>query len=251
MLINQLRRRKDWQELDMTGPQTRKERRDFLTERAIRFFDSYGDELESISQLLKIRLDQLASVYTVENDLPHEAVEVQSRVKSLTSFLAKLEKINWPMFSYPTEVIYDLIGARVICWFVDDCYGMLDYIQATKQFRIKPRSLEDYIRDPKRTGYRAIHLLADVAYDSVKTYRKRRTVVEDTMICEIQILTKLQDAWAEFTHEVHSKVPANFQADYETAIADIAGRLATEDRSILAVRGILQRQANKKELKDF
>ena len=142
----------------MAEPQTRKERRDFLTERAIRFFDCCGDELESISQLLKIRLDQLASAYTVENELPRESVGVYSRVKSLTSFLKKLERTNWPIFRYPTEVITDLIGSRVICWFVDDCYGMLDYIQATKQFRIKPRSLEDFIRDPKRTGYRAIHL---------------------------------------------------------------------------------------------
>lgn len=235
----------------MAKPQTRKERIDFLTERAIRFFDFYGDELESISQVLKIRLSGLASAYTVENKLPHEAVVVRSRVKSLTSFLKKLEKTDWPLFGYPTEVITDLIGARVICWFVDDCYGMLDYIQATTQFRIEPRSLEDYIRDPKRTGYRAIHLLADVSYDRVKTYRKRRALVEDRMICEIQIRTKLQDAWAEFTHEVHYKVPAEFQADYETAIADIASRLAVEDMSALAVRDILQRQSEKKEPEDF
>ena len=122
----------------MVKPQTRKERIDSLTERAIRFFDSNGDELESISQVLKIRLSGLALAYTVENKLPREAVVVYSRVKSLTSFLKKLEKIDWPMFGYPTEVITDLIGARVICWFVNDCYGMLDYIQATTQFRIKP-----------------------------------------------------------------------------------------------------------------
>ncbi|MHA1937032.1 MAG: GTP pyrophosphokinase [Candidatus Thorarchaeota archaeon] len=235
----------------MTESRTRKERRDFLTERAIRFFDCYSEELESISQLLKIRLDQLASAYTIENELPHEAVDVQSRVKSLTRFLTKLEKTNWPMFRHPTEVITDLIGARVICWFIDDCYGMLDYIQATTQFRIQPRSLEDYIIDPKRTGYRAIHLLADVSYDRVKTDRKRRTVVEDRMICEIQIRTKLQDAWAEFTHEVHCKIPSEFQADYETTIAEIARRLAAEDRSALAVREILQSQAEKNELEDF
>jgi putative GTP pyrophosphokinase len=235
----------------MAEPRTRKERRDFLTERAIRFFDLYGDELESISQVLKIRLDQLASAYSVENKLPRKAVVVQSRVKSLTSFLRKLKKTGWPMFGYPTEVIADLIGARVICWFVDDCYGMLEYIQATRQFQIKPRSLEDYIIDPKRTGYRAIHLLADVSYDRVKTYREKRTVVEDRMICEIQIRTKLQDAWAEFTHEVHCKIPSEFQADYETTIAEIARRLAAEDRSALAVREILQSQAEKNDLEDF
>jgi putative GTP pyrophosphokinase len=235
----------------MSEPLTQKERIDFLTERAMRFFDFYGDELQSISQVLKIRLGGLASAYTVENKLPRKAIVVQSRVKSLTSFLRKLEKTNWPMFGYPTEVITDLIGARVVCWFVDDCYGILDYIQATRQFRIKPRSLEDYIRGPKRTGYRAIHLLADVSYDRVKTYRERRTVVEDQMICEIQIRTKLQNAWSEFTHEVHCNVPVEFRADYDKAISDIANKLASEDRSALAVRDILQRQAEKKEPGDF
>jgi putative GTP pyrophosphokinase len=157
----------------------------------------------------------------------------------LAGFLTKLEKINWPMFSYPTEVIMDIIDARVICWFVDDCYGMLNCIQATTQFRFQPGSLEDYIREPKRTGYRAIHLLADVSYDRVKTYNMQRTVVEDSMICDIQIRAKLQDAWAEFTHDVNLKVPSDFQADYETAIVEIARRPAAEDWSALAVREIL------------
>jgi putative GTP pyrophosphokinase len=235
----------------MSKPRTRKERIDFLTKRAIRFFDCYAEELESISQVLNIRLGRLAAAYTVENELPREAVGVHSGVKPLTSFLRKLEKTDWPLFRHPTEVATDLIGARVICWFVDDCYGMLNYIQATKQFRVKPRSVENYIEDPKRTGYRAIHLLADVSYDRVKTYGEQRTVVEDIMICEIQVRTKLQDAWAEFTHDVHCKVPAEFQADYETAIAGIASRLAAEDKSALAVRDILQRQAEKRELDDF
>jgi putative GTP pyrophosphokinase len=235
----------------MVKPQTRKEKIDFLTKRAIKFYDFYDDEMESISQVLKIRLRGLASAYTAENNLPREAVTIHSRVKSLNSFLMKLEKLDWPIYGHPTEVITDLIGARVICWFVDDCYGMLEYLQATRQFLIKPRSLEDYIRNPKPTGYRALHVLADVSYDRVKTYKKRRTVVEDRMVCEIQIRSKLQNAWSEFTHEVHCNVPTEYQADYDTAIANIASNLAVEDRSALAVREILQKLAEKKELDDF
>ena len=235
----------------MAKPQTRKEQIDFLTKRAIKFYDFYGDEMESISQVLKIRLGGLASAYTVENNLPREAVTIHSRVKSLKSIIMKLEKLDWPWYRHPTEVITDLIGARVICWFVDDCYGMLEYLQATRQFLIKPRSLEDYIRDPKPTGYRAIHVLADVSYDRVKTYKKRRTIVEDRMVCEIQIRSKLQNAWSEFTHEVHCNVPSEYQADYDSTIADIARNLAVEDRSALAVRDILQKLAQKKELDDF
>jgi putative GTP pyrophosphokinase len=235
----------------MTKPQIKNERMDFLTERAIRFFNIYGDELESISQILKIRLGGLASAYTAENKLPYKAVSVHARVKTLTSFLRKLENLNWPMFGHPTEVITDLIGARVICWFVDDCYGMLDYIQATKQFLVKPRSLEDYIKDPKPTGYRAIHILADVSYDRVKRYKERHTISEDSMICEIQVRSKLQNAWSDFTHEMHVKVPAEFQENYEVTIAGIASRLSAEDNSALAVRDILQKQAEKKDVDDF
>jgi hypothetical protein len=50
---------------------------------------------------------------------------------------------------------------------------------------------------------------------------------------------------------VHCKVPVEFQAAYETAIADIAIRLAAEDRAALAVRDILQRQTEKKDIEDF
>jgi len=231
----------------MAKPRSRKERQEFLTQRVIRFLNRYGDELDSVSQLLKIRLDQLALAYTLETNLPREAVEVRARVKSLKSILKKLDDNNWPMFYYPTEVIKDLIGARVVCWFLDDCYGILEYIQSSKQLTIRPKSVEDYIKDPKKTGYRSIHLLADVPYDRVKTYRNRRKVVEDTMICEIQLRTKLQDAWGEFTHEVHYKVPGGFEADYETIVAEIANRLAAEDRSALAVRNLLQKEAEKKK----
>ena len=83
------------------------------------------------------------------------------------------------------------------------------------------------------------------------TSPKHQLYQQAGMIWEIQIRTKLQDAWAEFTHEVHNKIPSEFQADYETAIADIASRLAAEDRSALAVRDILQRQAERTEPDDF
>jgi len=144
------------------------------------------------------------------------------------------------MFGHPTEVITDLIGARVVCWFVDDCYGMLDYIQATNQFLIKPRSLEDDIKDPKPTGYRAIHIPADVSCDRVKAYKERRTIIEDSMICEIQIRSKLQDAWSDSTHAMYIKVPAELQEYYEATIAEIASRPSAEDTSARTVRDILQ-----------
>jgi putative GTP pyrophosphokinase len=235
----------------MRNNQSDKSSKEFLAQRAIRFFNRYGDELESISQLLKIRLEQLALAYTLENDLPREAIHIHSRVKTLKSFLKKLEKKDWQPFYYPSEVATDLIGARVVCWFLDDCYGMFEYIEASKQFQLKPKSKEDYIAHPKESGYRSIHLLADIAYDRVKKVKEKRVIVEDKMICEIQIRTKLQDAWGEFTHEMHYKVPGRFESDYETLVAEIANRLSSEDKSALAIRNILQKKIEEKEHEGF
>ena len=174
---------------------TELERKDFLTQRAIRFYNRYGDEIDTIRQLLEVRLNQLALAYTLTNDLPRESVHVQTRVKNLSSFLKKLKRKKWPEFYYPTEIATDLIGSRVVCWFLDDCYGMLDLIKSSKQFKIRAKSIEDYIKNPKPSGYRSIHLLSDISYDRVKNLDGKRVVKEDNIVCEIQIRTKLQDSW--------------------------------------------------------
>jgi len=65
-----------------------------LKARAIRFFDRYGSDLSQIRQLLEIRLSHLALAYTIEHNLPPEAIVVTTRVKSVQSFLA-LHEVVW------------------------------------------------------------------------------------------------------------------------------------------------------------
>ena len=218
-----------------------------LKERAIRFYARYSGELEQIRQLLEIRLKQLALSYTIQNNLPSEAVVVSTRVKSLKSFLKKLQKKNWPQFYYPTEVIGDLIGARLICWFIDDCQGIRKLISSSNYLKIKGEE-EDYISHPKPTGYRSIHLMADVGYDSVQRSKSKVVITDEMMTCEIQIRTKLQDAWGDVTHEFHYKAK-NAGVDnqvYEKLLCEIANRLANEDNSLLTLRDAYQELAEEK-----
>src|SRR5437870_1372108 len=91
--------------------------------RVERFYARYGSEIDQIAELLAIKLRQIALAYTIEHKLPKEAVRVSARVKSIASFLKKLESDGWPSFYYPTEVIKDLIGARVVVWFLSDVEG--------------------------------------------------------------------------------------------------------------------------------
>ncbi|MBY5920286.1 GTP pyrophosphokinase family protein [Ferrimonas balearica] len=215
-------------------------------DRLVEFFGRYGDELERIRALLQIRLEQLAQAYCRRHQLPNEAVLVTTRVKSLNSVLSKLARRGWPAFEKPTDAITDLIGARVVCWFVDDCIGMLHIISASKHLTFQTE-VEDYIRAPKPSGYRAIHLLAEVGYDSIQGSARETRIEVAQMLCEIQIRSKLQDAWGDMTHEFHykAKVDGVDHREHEKRLRDIAIRLAEEDMALMAIRDAYQSLSRK------
>lgn len=217
-----------------------------LSQRAARFYSRYGDELESIRQLLHIQLDNLALAATLENGLPRKAIRVVSRTKELKNFLLKLARIGWPEFYLPTEVIHDLVGARIICWFHDDCYGMLNLLRESQRLKILPDSVEDYNKTPKPSGYRAIHVLADVAYDQVIRRGKKHEIVAGRMTCEIQIRTLFQDAWGELTHQMHYKIDHRESTQYNELVAALADRLFVEDKEAMAIREILRKRESQK-----
>ena len=222
--------------------------------RVMRFYARYGREIEQIKDLLAMKLRQVALAYTIDNTLPAEAVTVTARVKSVDSFLRKLDSDGWPSFYYPTEVVHDLIGARVVCWFLDDCYGILDCIKSSHQFKITDAPtmpMKDYIKTPQSAGYRAIHVFGEVTYDRVVRTKSGVVVAPEDILCEIQVRTKLQDAWADITHEFFYKAK-HFgiqQKDYETFLADLSERLSTEDRTFMKFRDVYQKIADAKQRK--
>jgi putative GTP pyrophosphokinase len=220
---------------------------DELKQRAMRFFDRYGADLEQIKSMLQIRLEQLALAYTLENKLPAEAVRVSARVKTVRSFLKKLEAKGWPQFYYPSKIAGDLVGARVVCWFVDDCEGFLELIRSSSHLKLSGE-VEDYMAKPKSSGYRSIHCVANIAYDGVRRKDVGVEIVSQDMVCEIQIRSKLQDAWADITHEFHYKAKnAGVEnADFEALLCDVSERLATEDKTLIKFRKAYLRLADTK-----
>ena len=224
---------------------------DDLRARTHRFYARYGKELEQIAELLEIQIKQLALAYTLNNRLPPEAVKITTRVKSVESFLKMLENDGWPTFYYPTEVAKDLIGARVVCWFVDDCYGVLDFIKSSSHFRVASdhtHPVKDFIKTPQEAGYRAVHVFADITYDSVQRVGDLVSVKPDQILCEIQIRTKLQDAWGDITHEFFYKAKAHgvTDASLETFLADVSDRLSQEDKTLMKFRDTYQRLTDQK-----
>lgn len=217
-------------------------------DRLLRYYSRYGAEINNVCALLEIKLKQLCLAYTIQNHLPPEAMRIHTRIKSYDSAIKKLERKGWPTFYYPTDVISDLVGARIVCWFIDDCYGILEFIKSSSQLSIIENSIEDYIKNPKESGYRSIHILANLSYDSVKNDSGTIEIVNDKIVCEIQIRSKLQDAWGDITHEFHYKAKSAGIEDrtYDPFLSDVATRLKLEDDILTRFRAVYQNLADEK-----
>jgi putative GTP pyrophosphokinase len=108
--------------------------------------------------------------------------------------------------------------------------------------------MKDYITTPQPAGYRAIHIFADVPYDAVKKFEQNVIVTPDNILCEIQVRSKLQDAWGDITHEFFYKAKNSGVNDesLEQFLADVAERLALEDRTLMKFRDTYQAIADGK-----
>ena len=99
------------------------------------------------------------------------------------------------------KVIDDLVGLRVTCnnksdvQRVMEAIGLLPIYQDGSEpvLAREDGSLRDYIKNPKESGYRAMHVNLCT---SVPSGLSRKVVT-----CELQVRTLLQDGWGELTHE--------------------------------------------------
>ena len=121
---------------------------------------------------------------------------VKSRLKSTDSIIRKLKKKELP-FSLDAmqENINDVAGIRVICSFPEDIYMLADCL--LNQDDIKLITKKDYIKNPKKSGYRSLHLIIEVPIflKNEKRYMK----------VEVQLRTIAMDFWASLEHKLRYK----------------------------------------------
>ena len=131
---------------------------------------------------------------------------VKSRLKSMTSIQTKLEKMDQPFTLEAIENhLNDVAGIRVICSFTDDVYYLADAF--LKQDDITLITRKDYIKNPKETGYRSLHLIVSVPI--FLSSEKR------IMKVEIQLRTIAMDFWASLEHQLRYKKDYEFTTDME------------------------------------
>ena len=79
---------------------------------------------------------------------------IQSRMKKKKSLEDKLRKKDKePTVMNAKDYLQDIAGVRVICYFVDDIYNLVDALKRQADLIVVRE--RDYIREPKPNGYRS------------------------------------------------------------------------------------------------
>lgn len=148
---------------------------------------------------------------------------VKSRVKTPQSIAGKLEKRHLPVtFESMVENLHDIAGVRVICPYISDIYSVRDML--LKQPDITLLEEKDYIKNPKESGYRSLHLVIEVpVYLSTTTHHVK---------VEIQLRTIAMDFWACLEHELHYKTTTNVPESIRRELFRVAETIAMTDREM-------------------
>ncbi len=125
---------------------------------------------------------------------------IKTRLKSPEGIVKKLKKKDMPFSTESIqENIRDVAGVRVICSFPEDIYMLAECL--LNQDDITLIEKKDYIKNPKKSGYRSLHLIVEVPIflKSEKRYIK----------VEVQLRTIAMDFWASLEHKLRYKKNIN------------------------------------------
>ena len=127
---------------------------------------------------------------------------IKTRVKSYDSILKKIRRKNIPLNLQAIEKnLKDIAGVRVICSFPDDIYKLAESF--LKQDDITLIERKDYIKNPKKNGYKSLHMIVEIPIYSSKGPLKEKV--------EIQLRTVAMDYWSVLEYQIFYKKTLNQQ----------------------------------------
>ena len=86
---------------------------------------------------------------------------IESRVKSAESIVGKLQKKGLPITpDSARRNLLDLAGIRVTCYYISDIYELANMLTRRDDFVLIKQ--KDYIKNPKKSGYRSLHMIVNV-----------------------------------------------------------------------------------------
>ena len=143
---------------------------------------------------------------------------LEARVKEFDSLKRKVVDRQIEDEEQALEDIKDVVGVRIVTNNLSDVARLFEGIKALGTVCYDEESLQDYLRSPQDSGYRALHFTVFCPVD--------HKGLQYRVACEVQIRTLFQDAWGTLTHE---DIYKNEQ-DLPPVIVKLSRRLADQLR---------------------
>lgn len=168
--------------------------------------------------------------YILDKRMAESGIEfssITSRPKSLKSFA---EKVSRKKYLSPLKDITDLAGVRLVYLYKTDRPRIEKLIESEFEVIEKVDKVEE--QDEDKFGYGAVHFLVHLGrkssgarYDDLKG-----------LVCEIQVRTVLQDAWAIIAHHLSYKQESDIPKVLKRKLNSLSGLFETADDQFDQVR---------------
>ena len=193
-----------------------------------RLYESYAPVFNEVLANIEAKLKSSIKIASIPT--------FKTRIKSFASYYKKIlrQKPKEAAESKSLVTLTDMIGIRVICAFLED----LDIVeqQLVTYFDVKEIERKGAQQSFREFGYESVHVLIAIPEDC-KPKKELDPPLPDEVVCEIQIRTILQDAWAEVEHELIYKSEFNpFDKPLRRKLASINASLTLADTIFQEIR---------------
>ena len=141
--------------------------KNLLSNEALDFFENNKFPIDILYSYYECAIMEIETKFQVLNKqysmyYDRNPIEtISSRLKSKTSLIRKMNKLNLPFKVEEIEKnINDIAGVRIVCSFIDDIYELEKCFLSQDDVKLIKR--KDYIQNPKDSGYRSLHLIVEI-----------------------------------------------------------------------------------------
>ena len=187
------------------------------------FIQPYSDAKDILHARLNVLEHNLYNISAA-----HPIHNIQERIKKKESIENKLlKKDKEPTMINAKDYLQDIAGLRVICYFTEDIYSLVDTLKFQADLIVIRES--DYIEYPKPNGYRSYHIIVGVpvyCLDGMEYFP-----------VEIQFRTLSMDFWASMEHRVLYKTKRNDREQIAAELKEYAEALVAIEKQFAKYPG--------------
>lgn len=184
----------------------------------------------------KLGLNVQQALMTFLNERKIQYLSIQYRIKSIKSFLEKVERKS---YVDPLNDVEDICGIRIICYYQSDIKKIQEIILS--EFLISENQNKEELLQATEFGYRSTHFIAQIKKDWTRAPNYRNL---DTLKFEVQVRTVLMHSWAEIEHKLSYKSEMQIPKELRRKFSRISAKLEEADEQFEEIKDSIEERKN-------